>query len=147
MINQLDISQMLGSLSQAVDWDAVYTSELSKIYNYFLYKLGHRELAQDLTATTLERAWKTRSKYNARIASPTTWLLGIARNVFREQLRRNKLIENKIEPLSHVEQWPSSVDVERSFQERQEKERLRSLLRQLPEREQDLIALKYGVGL
>jgi RNA polymerase sigma-70 factor, ECF subfamily len=147
MINQLGIPQTLGSMSQPVDWDAIYTSELSRVYNYFLYKLGNRELAQDLTSTTFERAWKTRSKYNALIASPSTWLLGIARNVFREHVRRYKVAENKLEPLLHVEQWPSHIDVELSFQEQQDKELLRSLLLKLPEREQDLIALKYGAGL
>lgn len=134
-------------MSQPVDWDAVYTSELPRIYNYFLYTVCNRELAQDLAATTFERAWKTRSKYSALIASPSTWLFGIARNVLKEHLRRSKAAQNKIEPLLHVEQLPSMVNVEQSFQEQQEKELLQSLLLELPEREQDLIALKYGAGL
>ncbi len=46
-----------------------------------------------------------------------------------------------------VEQLPSSIDVEKILQEEQDKEFLQSLLLELPEREQDLIALKYGSGL
>jgi RNA polymerase sigma-70 factor (ECF subfamily) len=145
MINRLEILQTLKNLSQPVDWDAVYTSELSRVYNYFLYKICDRDLAQDLTAITFERAWKTRSKYSVLIASPSTWLLGIARNVCREHFRKNK--ENRTAPLMQVEQLPSSIDVEKILQEEQDKEFLQSLLLELPEREQDLIALKYGSGL
>ena len=147
MINRSEFLKALRSKSQPVDWDAVYESELPRIYNYFLYKVCNRELAQDLTATTFERAWTTRSKYNSIIASPSTWLLGIARNVLRESLRKNKAIENKMEPIQNDEQLPSAVHVEQSFQERQDKEFLQSLLLKLPEREHDLVALKYGAGL
>src|SRR5688572_2754811 len=131
MINQIDILQALRSIRKPVDWNAVYESELPRIYNYFLYKVCNRELAEDLTATTFERAWTTRSKYNSIIASPSTWLVGIARNVLRENFRRDKAIENKIEPIQDNEQLPSAIDVEQSFQER----------------EHDLVALKYGAGL
>lgn len=142
-MNRLEILQTLRSINQPVDWEAVYTSELPRIYNYFLYKVYDRELAQDLSATTFERAWKTRSNYRAILASPSAWLFGIARNVYREHLRINKATK----PLPPEEQLPSVGDVEQGFQEQQDKEFLRSLLLQLSEREQDLIALKYGAGL
>ena len=147
MINQIDILQALRSMRQPVDWNVVYESELPRIYNYFLYKICNRELAEDLTETTFERAWTTRSKYNSIIASPSTWLFGIARNVLRENFRRDKAIENKIEPIQDNEQLPSAIDVEQSFQERQDKVFLQNLLLELPEREHDLVALKYGGGL
>lgn len=126
-----------------MDWDTIYASELSRIYNYFLYKGFDREIAQDLTATTFERAWKTRFRYSTVIASPSTWLLGIARNVYREHLRKNKVTALLLQD----EQLASNLDVERGFQEQQDKEFLRSLLLKLPKREQDLLALKYGAGL
>jgi len=126
-----------------VDWDTIYTSELSRIYNYFLYRVFDREIAQDLTATTFERAWKTRSNYSAVVASPSTWLVGIARNVYREHVRKNKVTAF----LPQDEQLASNLDVERDFQEQQDKEFLQSLLLKLSKREQDLLALKFGAGL
>ena len=145
MINRSAILQALNTISQPVDWDTVYAAELSRVYNYFLYKVGDRELAQDLTAITFERAWKTRSKYSVLIASPSTWLLGIARNVCREYVRKNKKVT--IEPLTQFEQLPSSMDVEKTVQEQHDKELLQRLLLELPQREQELVALKYGAGL
>jgi RNA polymerase sigma-70 factor, ECF subfamily len=147
MVNRSEILKALQSKIHPVDWDAVYESELSRIYNYFLYKVGNRELAQDLTATTFERAWKARSKYNALIASPSTWLLGISRNVLREHFRGNKTVENNINLIQDNEQLPSPDDVEQVFQEHQDKALLQKFLFELPEREHDLIALKYGAGM
>jgi RNA polymerase sigma factor (sigma-70 family) len=65
----------------------------------------------------------------------------------KEQFRRNEAIENKIELIQDNERLPSTVDVEKSFQEQQEKELLQSFLLELSEREHDLVALKYGAGL
>ena len=147
MINHFDGLQIIKNRRQVVDWDALYEAELPRVYNYFLYKVCNRELAEDLTATTFERAWKIRSRYNPLLASPATWLFGIARNVLREDLRRNKAAEEKLEPILDNQQWPATIDVEEIFQEKQDKAFLQSLLLQLPEREHDLIALKYGAGL
>jgi len=130
-----------------MDWNAIYESQIPRIYNYFLYRICNRELAQDLTAITFERAWKARRKYNTIIASRSTWLLGIARNVLREHFRRNRTIENETEPIQNNEQLPSTLNLEQSLQEQQDKELLQSFLLELPEREHDLIALKYGAGL
>jgi RNA polymerase sigma-70 factor (ECF subfamily) len=138
---------VLCSMTEQIDWDSIYKSEIPRIYNFLLYKVGDRELAQDLTATTFERAWKLRSRYQTRIASLSTWLFGIARNVLKEHLRMNKMSGQRPEPAGRSEQIPSSVDIENSIQQQQERELLRKLLLELPEREQDLIALKYGAGL
>ncbi len=147
MTEQGGILGLLRNKSQFIDWEAVYQSELRRIYNYFLYKVCNREVAQDLTAATFERAWKARSKYNTRLASPGTWLLGIARNVFREYLRRNKVTQHEEMFLRDDEKLSSALDVERSFEEQQDKVLLQGLLFELPERDHDLVALKYGAGL
>jgi len=137
----------LDSMTEDIDWDSVYTSELPRIYNFFLYKVGNWEFAQDLTATTFERAWKHRSRYRPTIAALSTWLFGIARNVLKENLRKNRMNGRKEEAISRSEKMEAQVDVEKILQQQQEKERLRKILLELPEREQDLIALKYGARL
>ena len=134
-------------MTEHIDWDSVYTSELPRIYNFFLYKVGDKEFAQDLTATTFERAWKLRSKYRPAIAGISTWLFGIARNVLKEYLRKDRLSEQKLQEITPLEEMPAKVDIEEMYQQQQEKVHLRRILFKLPEREQDLIALKYGAGL
>ena len=132
---------------EQIDWDAVYTAELSRVYNFFLYKVGDKEFAKDLTATTFERAWKLRSKYRPAIAGISTWLFGIARNVLKEHLRKNRVSRQRLQDIAPLEEMPAEVDIEKIYQQQQQKERLRRVLLELPAREQDLIAFKYGAGL
>ena len=147
MKNTPEILWALHSQVEPIDWDAVYTAELPRVYNFFLYKVGNREAAQDLTAITFERAWKLRSRYRAAVAALPTWLFGIARNVLREYLRQHRLNGQRLEPIASREEVPSNFDVEKIVQQQQEKECLRKILLELADREQDLIALKYGAGL
>jgi len=147
MKKQSDATWELHMMAEQIDWDLVYTLELPRIYNFFLFKVGNREFAQDLTATTFERAWKHRSKYRPTSAEPTTWLFGIVRNVLKENLRKNRMNERKIDAISRKEEKEAKADIEEIIQQRQEKERLRVVILELPEREQELIALKYGAGL
>ena len=123
-----------------MDWEAIFYAELPRVFNYFLYRTGNKETAEDLTSDTFERAWKSRANYRAEIASPTTWLLGIGRNVFANFLRKNK---GPI-PLDQIEGIPDDFLTEQSFLHQQEKALLRRLVLELPKREQELIALKYG---
>jgi RNA polymerase sigma-70 factor (ECF subfamily) len=137
----------LRSTTEQIDWDSIYKTVLPRIYNFFLYKIGDRELAQDLTATTFERAWKLRSRYQTRIALMSTWLFGIARNVLKEHLRNNKITSQRSAPIFRSKELPSNIDIEKGIQQQQEKEHLHNILLSLPEREQDLIALKYGAEI
>jgi RNA polymerase sigma factor (sigma-70 family) len=65
----------------ARDWDAVYTEQLPRIYNFFRYRFGRAADAEDLTSRPFEKAWKARHRYRRDIAGFATWLLSIARNV------------------------------------------------------------------
>jgi len=38
----------------------VYAEQLPKVYNFFRYRLRDHAIAQDLTATTFEKAWRSR---------------------------------------------------------------------------------------
>ena len=135
------------SVVEQINWDSIYTAELPRVYNFFLYKVGDGGFAQDLTATTFERAWKLRSRYRPQTAAISTWLFGIARNVLKEHLRKSRSSGQKLLDVTTLEDVPAKVDIEKMYQREQEMEHLRKLLLELPDREQDLIALKYGAGL
>lgn len=134
---------LLDRLTSRVDWDVIYRTEMPRVYNFFLYRTGERTLAEDLTSTTFERAWQRRFLYSLRRAAPAAWLFGIARNVWREYLR-----------VRHQPAWElldetvlAPQNVEQDWQEQDARERLAGFIRGLPEREAELIALKYGAGL
>jgi len=127
--------------AEAVDWDAVYREEMPRVFNYFRYRGFDRETAEDLTSATFEKAWRARDRYRRDRASVPTWLLAIARNAAVDHLRRARLAVPLAEEALRAEETPETRALRES-----ESRRLRALLATLPERERELLALKYGAG-
>jgi RNA polymerase sigma-70 factor, ECF subfamily len=130
------------SATAAPDWDAVYAEQLPKVYNFFRYRLRDDTIAQDLTAATFEKAWRSRNSYRRDVAGFATWLLAIARNVATDHLRGRRVHA----PLEEAEEVKASGTPEEDNARASDGERLRALLAQLPDRERELISLKYGAG-
>lgn len=126
-----------------LDWEAVYAEQLPRVYNFFRYRVGDAALAEDLTATTFEKAWRKRRRYRRDLAAFATWLFAIARRVAIDHFRRPR----PEVPLDEAQSEAAPDSVEDAAQRRSDFARLRGLLNALPEREQELVALKYGAGL
>jgi RNA polymerase sigma-70 factor (ECF subfamily) len=146
MITQLErLKQILGR-EKAIQWDKVFTIQLPRILNYFRFHGLETQIAEDLTATTFEKAWRTRQSYRNEKAQVSTWLFTIAHHTMIDyfRTRRNEL------PLEAVEDLPDRLvgsSPEEATQSLDDKERLRQILLQLPERERELVALKYGAQM
>lgn len=127
----------------SLDWDELFNAMLPRLYNYFLYRTGREQTAQDLTSTVFERAWSKKSRYRSDQARVESWMFGIARNVFKEYLREHKKIarsETSFEDTILSDQNSETDNLDKKIL-------LTSLIAQLQERDQELVALKYGAGL
>jgi RNA polymerase sigma-70 factor, ECF subfamily len=141
--NVLDTAGLFYRTSLAdPDWEAVYTDQLPRIYNFLRYRLGNETLAQDLTSRTFEKAWRDRHRYRRDIAKFSTWLLQIARNVVVDHYRTR----HEHAPLEAAAQVPADGTPEEDAVIRSNLERLSVLTEQLADRERELLALKYGAG-
>jgi len=125
------------------DWDVVYQRELPRIYNYFRYRFGKNALAEDLTAATFEKAWRARARYRRDLSAFSTWLFTIARNVATDYLR-GRHVEISLDA---VREYPAPGSLHETVARAAEVSRLAALLAQLPDRERELVALKYGAQL
>jgi RNA polymerase sigma-70 factor (ECF subfamily) len=128
-----------------VDWEALYTAELPRVYNFFRYRVGDDAVAEDLTSTTFEKAWRGRERYRRDVAAFSTWLFSIARNVVVDYYRRRR-VET---PLDDVRQHADAdaLPVDAAAERRDQFAQLARLLSRLPTRERELVALKYGAEL
>lgn len=133
----------LRAASTSTDWDAVFADSLPRVLNYVGYRVGDRATAEDLTGVIFVRAWTQRQHYQPHRANPLTWILGIARHVVADELRRPR----RNVPLEESAEIAGPQTVEEAVEQAALSARLRDLLRQLPGREQELIALKYGADL
>lgn len=127
------------------DWEALYAEQLPRVYNFFRYRVGHGAVAEDLTSLTFEKAWQARGRYRRDLAAFSTWLMAIARNVAVDHYRSRAL--RRAAPLEEAEGLAGPPSPESLAIVRSDSERLARLLADLPDRERELIALKYGAGL
>jgi RNA polymerase sigma-70 factor (ECF subfamily) len=127
-------------LAAEPSWDAVYAEQLPRVYNFFRYRLGNDAHAEDLTARTFEKAWAARSRYRRDLAGFSTWLFSIARNVAADHLRAQR----PHLPLEAAEEVAAPGTPHEDVAKDSDLERLGVLLKTLPPREQELVALKYG---
>jgi len=138
---------MAGRLARWVttepDWDAVYAEALPRVYNFFRYRFGASVDAEDLTARTFEKAWSQRHRYRRDVAAFSTWLFTIARNVGADHYRRSQ----RLAPLSAASEIASGESPEAEALQRSDAARLARLLTTLPDRDRELLALKYGAGM
>lgn len=125
------------------DWGALYAAHLPRIYNYFRYRVGDGPDAEDLTAITFEKAWRHRVRFRRDLGAFTTWLYAIARNVAVDHWRRRR----ETAPLEDAEPLDAGLTPEDAAVRRSDFDRLEALLVLLPERERELLSLKYGAEM
>lgn len=130
-------------MAEEIDWEAVYRDYLPRVYNFFCYHVSDESLAEDLTAATFEKAWRGRSRFRRDLGAFSTWLFTIARNVATDHFRR----KDRVLPLEAAGQQADPASLEDDVQLHQDFAQLVSILAQLPARERELVALKYGAGL
>ena len=125
------------------DWDAVYAEQLPRVYNFFRYRFGPSADVEDLTSRTFEKAWAARHRYRRDLAAFSTWQMTIARNVaidHRRALRPHV-------PLDDAAAVAGGESPEDEVVRSSDAHRLAALLESLPDRDRELLSLKYGAGL
>jgi len=129
--------------SAELDWDALYTDQLPRVLNYFRFRFGRHVDAEELTSRTFEKAWRARNRYREDLAGFSTWIFRIAHNVGMDYLRsqRNHL------PIDAAMDHESGKTPQGDAEHDSNLARLTELAAHLPQRERELIALKYGAEM
>ena len=128
---------------ESLDFEALYQQELPRVYNFFRFRVGDSGLAEDLTAETFEKAWRSRDRYRKDLAAFSTWLFTIARRVLIDAMRK----KHRVVSLDALADLPANENTENGFYQRADFARLSILLSQLADRDRELVALRYGAGL
>ncbi len=123
------------------DFSVVYEEQVQNVYGFFAYRVRSRELAEDLTQATFERALRSWPRFDPRRASVRTWLLVIARNLLIDHHRRShpelaadideRLLPSVPGPEEGVGGWPE----------------LTAALEALSDRDREVLALRFGGDL
>jgi RNA polymerase sigma-70 factor, ECF subfamily len=122
--------------------ERLYGACRDDVYAYLASLLGDRTLAEDVTATAFERAFRRRRLFDARRGSERAWLFGIARNAALDEMRRRKRGASPAGDV--VEQRPAGED---HSDDALRRVAVAAALAGLSARERELIALKFHAGL
>ena len=120
----------------------LYERYVDKIYRYIYYRFGNSEDAEDLTSRVFFRAMAHVEHYEDRGLPFQAWLYRIAHNLVANHHRDKE--RRKVIPLDeYIANQLFSSDPEHKTVEKQESERLKAVVHQLPEERQQLLLLKF----
>ncbi|HEX3510201.1 MAG TPA: sigma-70 family RNA polymerase sigma factor [Solirubrobacteraceae bacterium] len=123
--------------------ERLYRACRDDLYAYVASMLGERALAEDVTATAFERAFRRRRLFDARRGSERAWLFGIARNAALDELRRR----GRSAPLEDSAALAPADAAEDPGERAVRRATVQAALAALSPRERELIALKFHAGL
>jgi RNA polymerase sigma-70 factor (ECF subfamily) len=133
----LDTPSLLGARPAFAD---VAAEQLDAVFRYLVYLTGDRVAAEDLTAETFEKAFRSWRRFDPRRGSPRTWLCKIARSVaidwFRAETRRRRREETYSRDVPLVEEFGDGLPGP-----------LQEALRELSPAEREVVALRVLLEL
>ena len=133
----LDTPSLLGARPAFAD---VAAEQLDAVFRYLVYLTGDRVAAEDLTAETFEKAFRSWRRFDPRRGSPRTWLCKIARTVaidwFRAETRRRRREESYARDVPLVEEFGDGLPGP-----------LQDALRELSAAEREVVALRVLLEL
>jgi RNA polymerase sigma-70 factor (ECF subfamily) len=110
-----------------------------RLYSYVAYIIGDGPDAEDVTSEAFERGLRYRSSYDPDKGTPLTWLIGIARRCIADRAGRVLPL-----PTAELADEAGHHDIETEAVLRLS---VREAVARLPERDRELVALRYGADL
>jgi len=144
---QASVSRVQTQTLDRTAFEELYSAYLPKVYNYVCYRVGDKCTAEDITAEVFERALTRLHTYRSDRGAFSTWLFSIAHNRVANHLRA-KGRRPEVYSLESLPQLAArDVSPEQASIEADQLRRVQAHMRQLPKRQQEVLAWKFGGGL
>jgi RNA polymerase sigma-70 factor (ECF subfamily) len=136
-----DAELLASSRRDQAAFGELYSRHVDTIYGWFGRRI--QWAAADLTAETFAQAWLVRSRFrDQRDGSALPWLLGIARNVLGESVRRDRVATRARERLGLPLDLASEDGYTRAEERLSPSRALAEALEELPEHERRALELR-----
>ena len=146
--NVLENERVMVTLAKAEPhaFTPLYEYYFPRVYSYTLYRVEDPDIAADITAQTFENAYTKLDRYKPERAAFSTWLFTIATNAIRNH-KRWRWVRSWI-PLDNLDdQKDPQPTPEQSVSQQDTIDDLLQAVAVLPEREREILALKFGARL
>ncbi|MGH7666965.1 MAG: RNA polymerase sigma factor [Candidatus Dormibacteria bacterium] len=126
-------------------FESVYLEYGRVVHRYCLSRLLDPGLAEEVAAQALAQAFAAYQRTGPRPEATRGWLLRIARNAVNDQLRRQRRHRHLLTALYRAR--PDPPDPEREALVSRQLSLVLAAMRELSERDRELIALRAAAGL
>jgi RNA polymerase sigma-70 factor (ECF subfamily) len=126
------------------DFERCYAEHAEPLLRFIAFRVGDREIAEDVVADTFERVLRSKARFDPRKSSEKTWIYGIALNLVRDHVRREQVAARAFEQAAVTAGGASGQAAPELISDRDE---VRRALMVLPEAEREVVALRFGADL
>jgi RNA polymerase sigma-70 factor (ECF subfamily) len=147
MLMRTELVWLLGAVARGDEtaFERLYDATRAKIYGVLLRILRRPALAEEVMMETYLKIWKTADGFDPTVASPTTWMVAIARNRAIDIVRKRG--DLSIEEEADLPEAPSEAPQPLARREMTEElKRLLSCLGRLDPEKQRIVLLAYYSG-
>lgn len=125
---------------------AWYEQHGKAVYSYLRFHLPGADAAEDVTSETFLKAFQSAHRYDPTLGEARTWIFRIAQNSLRDYLRRSRVRRHvSLGGMRDLACQAPSPE-ERLLME-EAVGRLLNAVAELPERDREVVSLRYGSGL
>ncbi len=140
MTEQEAINQCLSGNMDA--FATLYDLYIQKVYRFVYYRVGHKQVAEDLVSVVFTKAFSKFHTYNPKL-SFQAWILSIARNTVIDHYRTKKATFDIEEAFNVSDQTNLSKD----YELREKIDQVRKYLQGLDPEQRDLVIMRLWDGL
>ncbi len=129
-------------------FEEVYKAYYNKVY-YFLFRLTeNHHLSEELTQETFFRAYQALYRFRGE-CDIFTWLVSIAKHVYYDYLKKNKLALDSISLSLVADTYFDETEMtqEETVQEEDIKNAAKKIISGLPKKYQDVLILRIYAGM
>ena len=136
----LDTRQLVNSEE---DFGTMYEANAPLIHRFMFWRTKDQMLADDLTSTVFEKAWRSRSSFKG--GSVKAWLYKIAHNTLIDHWRKRK--ELVVEDITVFQVEDETLNLDKELDQELVIAQLQVALSKLPTDMQTLLKLRFVEGL
>ncbi|MCP4268803.1 MAG: sigma-70 family RNA polymerase sigma factor [Candidatus Brocadiaceae bacterium] len=111
----------------------LYNLTHKKVYAYLMRLLQADDLADDILVETYTQVWVGAAKFRGD-SQPSTWIIGIARNLAMNSLKRRKYYDN-------IDDHEQASSQDETVEQNEVKEIMHTAIQQLPENHREILGL------
>lgn len=130
-------------MNSSDEFEVIYESNQPLIYRFMFWRTKDRALAEDLTSSVFEKAWRSRNSFKG--GSAKAWLYKIAHNTLIDHWRKRR--DWLVEDTATLEVTSDGADLGEALDRDMLIDGLRQAVSKLPEDMQKIVELRFIDGL